>query len=204
MARITHQTKQRTRERLLEAAAWEFARAGLEGANVNEISLAAGLAKGTVYNYFASKEELFLSVIEEAAERAAAGALSVPAGASTRERLRRIFESDVQWVRESEPFARVLIPEALAGDPRLHPRIVAAAAPFIGRVEEILREGVERGDIRDDVPTEHLAVVFTGLGELLVLLHWGSGGMWPRLDQIPDLGVRLFLEGAAPRSPEGG
>jgi AcrR family transcriptional regulator len=196
MARITRETREETRNRLLEAAAFEFARAGLERANINEISVAAGLAKGTVYNYFDSKEDLFLAVIEEATERAAAGATAASLGASTRERLWMTLDSDVKWVIEDEPFAQVLIREALAADPRLHPRIVAAAAPFLSKVEGILREGVERGEIREDVPAARLALVFTGLGEFLLLLHWGSEGAWPRLEEIPDLGVRLFLEGA--------
>ena len=112
-----------------------------------------------------------------------------------------ILASDVGWVREHEAFAQVLIREALAADSRLHPRIVDAAAPFMGKVAQILRKGVERGEIRGDVPVERLAVVFTGLGELLLLLHWGSGGAWPKLEEIPDLGVRLFLEGTETRRP---
>ena len=75
MARLTQQAKSENRQRLLDAAAAEFARRGLEEANINEISLAAGFAKGTVYNHFDSKEALFLAVVEEACELAAAGAL---------------------------------------------------------------------------------------------------------------------------------
>src|SRR5436305_1017142 len=63
MSRVTADTKQATRARLLAAAAQEFARAGLERANVDAISLAAGYAKGTIYNYFAPKEELFLAAV---------------------------------------------------------------------------------------------------------------------------------------------
>jgi AcrR family transcriptional regulator len=45
---------------------------------VNRISVAAGLAKGTIYNYFPSKRELFLAVVEEASAQAAAGVGGVP------------------------------------------------------------------------------------------------------------------------------
>ena len=90
MSRVTADTKQATRARLLAAAAQEFARAGLERANVDAISLAAGYAKGTIYNYFASKEELFLAVVEEASAQAAA-ASPVPADAPTRERLAAVI-----------------------------------------------------------------------------------------------------------------
>lgn len=194
--RVSSEQKQAHRTRLLEAAAAEFAAAGVDGANVNRISLAAGLAKGTIYNYFPSKQDVFLAVVEEASTRAAAGAGAVPAEAPTGERLRAVLASDVEWVREHTDFARVLVREALAGDPRMYPEIVAAAAPFVARVAEIIATGVKRGEIRTDVDVDQLALWFSGLCELALTMHWGAG--WPELDAIPDLVTTLFLDGAAP------
>ena len=70
MARVTADTRKATRAKLLTAAAEEFGRAGLERANIDAISIAAGCGKGTIYNYFPSKEELFLAVVEEASAQA--------------------------------------------------------------------------------------------------------------------------------------
>ncbi|HUP14455.1 MAG TPA: TetR/AcrR family transcriptional regulator [Acidimicrobiia bacterium] len=198
--RVTVEQRETNRARLLEAAATEFARAGLDAANINEISLAAGFAKGTVYNHFPSKEALFLAVVEEACARAAGGAERPRSGAPTAERLRAILGSKVEWVREHEDFARVLVREVLTADPRFYPNILAAAAPFIESVLAILRDGVDRGEVRADLPVDQLALIFTGLGELALLQHWGSGGAWPTLEAIPDLVTGAFLEGAAPRA----
>ncbi len=203
MPRLTEQSKAENRGRLLAAAADEFARKGLEDANINEISLAAGFAKGTVYNHFPSKEALFLAVVEEACELAAAGARNVSTDAPTRERLCAALASDVEWARSHEAFARVLVREVLTPNPRLYPRVLEAAAPFISRVQEILADGVKRGEVRADVPVEELTLVFVGFGDLALIQHWGSGGAWPGLEQIPELITGLFLEGAAPR-PDGG
>ena len=74
-----------------------------------------------------------------------------------------------------------------------------AAGPFVGRVVEILRDGVERGEVRDDIQVERLALLFSGLCELTVSIHWGAGGGWPALDDIPGLVTTLFLDGAAER-----
>lgn len=197
--RVTAEQKEAHRTSLLEAAAAEFAEAGVDGANVNRISLAAGLAKGTIYNYFASKRELFLAVVEEASARAAAGATMVPSDAPTAQRLEAILESDVEWVRGHEAFARVLVREALAGDPRFQPELVRAAAPFVERVAEILADGLERGEVRDDVAVGELALLFSGTCELALSLHWGAGGGWPALEDIPKLVTSLFLSGATAR-----
>jgi AcrR family transcriptional regulator len=62
----TQPTKtQQTRARLLSAAAEVFAKAGYERASVDDIAQAAGLTKGAVYWNFASKEELFLALLQE-------------------------------------------------------------------------------------------------------------------------------------------
>src|SRR6266568_399155 len=121
MSRVTADVKQATRARLIAAAAQEFARAGLERANVDSISLAAGYAKGTIYNYFASKEDLFLAVVEEASRQAAA-ASATSAGAPARERLAAVLAGFCAWVSENDAFARVLVRECLMGTPGLYPR----------------------------------------------------------------------------------
>src|SRR5512133_2072684 len=118
MVRVTADTKKATRAKLLDAAALEFGRVGLERATIDAISLAAGYAKGTIYNYFASKEELFLAVVEAASAQAAAAA-SDSAGASARERLRGVLAAFCDWAREHEAFARVLVRECLIGTPAL-------------------------------------------------------------------------------------
>jgi len=59
------QIQNETRQKLLDAAACEFASYGFSGANINQISLAAGFAKGTIYNYFPSKRDLMLALIDE-------------------------------------------------------------------------------------------------------------------------------------------
>ena len=54
-----------TRERLVNAAVEEFAREGYDAANINRITQAAGVATGTIYNYFPSKKELMLAILSE-------------------------------------------------------------------------------------------------------------------------------------------
>ena len=54
-----------TRMRLVESAIEEFALEGYEGANINHITLNAGVATGTIYNYFHSKNDLMLAILTE-------------------------------------------------------------------------------------------------------------------------------------------
>jgi AcrR family transcriptional regulator len=199
MARVTTQSKTLTRERLIRAAAEYFARDGFDGASVDRISIEAGFAKGTLYNYFPSKESLFAAVIEEASRRAADLYAGHALGGTLRERLLSLAEADVQVLREEEAFTRVLVREAMSFRAETYPLIVRHLAPFLAVVEAALTDGVRRGEVRPDVPAPRLALVFTGLLSLHYVQHWGSGGEWPALDEIPELVVETFLNGAAPR-----
>ena len=58
------ETRVQTRERLLEAAAGVFSQRGFHDASVDEIAEEAGFSKGAVYSNFASKEELFMALLD--------------------------------------------------------------------------------------------------------------------------------------------
>jgi AcrR family transcriptional regulator len=192
MSRVTADTKQATRRRLLAAAAQEFARTGLERASIDAISLAAGYAKGTIYNYFPSKEELFLAVVEGASAQAAASS-PAPVDAPARQRLAAIIAGFCGWARQHDAFARVLVRECLMGTPGLYPRVILAEDPLIGALEAIVREGASRGQLRDDVPAGLLALAIAGLADLAMVEHWASDGARPALEEIPGLVLTLLL-----------
>ena len=200
MVRVTADVKQTTRVRLLAAAAQEFARAGFERANVDGVSLAAGYAKGTIYNYFPSKNELFLAVVEEASAQAATTA-PAPADASAWERLTATLAGFCSWAGQQDPLARVLVRECLMGTPGLYPRVIGAEWPLTAALEAIIADGMHDGELRGDVPADLLALAIAGLTDLALAQHWASDGTRPTLAEIPALVLTLLL---GPRRTESG
>ncbi len=192
MVRVTADVKETTRGRLIAAAAQEFARAGFERANVDGISLAAGYAKGTIYNYFPSKEELFLAVVEEASAQAAAAA-PASTDASAWERLTAILTGFCSWAEQQDPLARVLVRECLMGTPGLYPRVIGAEWPLTAELETIIAAGMQKGEIRSDMPAELLALAIAGLTDLALAQHWASDGTKPSLPEIPALVLTLLV-----------
>lgn len=190
--RKTSEAMQRTRERLLAAAADAFAQQGFERARIDEISLAAGCAKGTVYNYFASKEDLFVAVIEGASSVAAA--TTGPSDAPARERLTATLAGFCAWARDNDALARVFVRECLMGTPQLYPRVIGAEEPLRSAIEGILVDGVEQGEIRPDLPPATLAEAMLGLTDLALVQYWTSGAPVKELDRIPTLIVALVLD----------
>jgi AcrR family transcriptional regulator len=197
MVRVTANVKETTRARLLTAAAQEFARSGFERANVDTISLAAGYAKGTIYNYFPSKEELFLAVIEEASAHAVAARAA--RDGSAREQLTAALAGFCDWAREQDSLARVLVRECLMGTPGLYPRVISAEWPLTAQLEGIIEHGMRHGEFRSDLPADLLAAAVAGLTDLALAQHWASNGTRPSLAEIPALVLTLLLGPGAPR-----
>ena len=68
--RVSQQTKERTRAALLAAGAELFGERGFERATTRELAARAGIAVGTLFNYFPSKEALALELVRQAADEA--------------------------------------------------------------------------------------------------------------------------------------
>lgn len=65
--RVTAETKIETRRRILEAAEQLFAASGYEAGTTRDIADAAGIANGTLFNYFPNKEAVLAALVAEAA-----------------------------------------------------------------------------------------------------------------------------------------
>jgi AcrR family transcriptional regulator len=66
--RITQETKEKNRLKILDTAARLFLEQGFEKTTTRDISKACGMAKGTLFNYFSSKETLAMTMVAEAME----------------------------------------------------------------------------------------------------------------------------------------
>lgn len=148
------------RQRLLDAAVAVFAERGAD-AEVREIAERAGLAVGTVYNHFPSKEDLLAAVVEEAAsqfEAALQGALEEP---DEVEALRLFVR---RGLRVAERFGSVMA-AALEGQVPL-PRSAAhraRRAVLKRRIVELIQRGIDTGRFWPGVDAEVVAAMLTGV-----------------------------------------
>jgi AcrR family transcriptional regulator len=151
-----HKTEERdkvvseTRQRLLEAATQEFAREGYIGANIDSISKAAGFAKGTIYNYFASKRALMLALIEEiAAYHLDYITVRVLEEDDPARRLERFFEAGFAYVTENLAAGTVMINNIYGPDTEFKEAMFAAYRPMFDLVgRDIIAAGMQQGIFR--------------------------------------------------------
>jgi AcrR family transcriptional regulator len=187
--RLTAAARDANRAALLDAGAREIAAHGLAGARIDDISLAAGLAKGTVYNHFESKDALFRAILVEACAMADDSADRVPRDGPPAERLAAFVAVNLEWAAARPALATVFARELLAGDPETQAFLLEAAADCVQTVAEILA-----GNVRDNLPPERLAVAFMCHANLLLGHHNATG--WPSVEELPMLAASLFLDGA--------
>src|SRR5437868_7362857 len=100
------------RERILAAAERIFARHGFFAARVSEIAKEAGVADGTIYLYFKSKDDLLISLFEDRMERINQNLRDAIASESNaRDRLKRVIRLHLELVQQNRHMAEVVCVE---------------------------------------------------------------------------------------------
>jgi len=154
------QRKERTHRRLLEEAERLFRNQGFDAVTVEEIAVAADVAKGTFFNYFESKEcllgELLYSRIQSL--------LNAPPAPEARadERIRLLFQTLWEELKLYRHLARRMFAHAMA-HPRpeyLHPNQPTAALTLAGLILEGQAQGVFRPDINAELAGALLITYF--------------------------------------------
>jgi AcrR family transcriptional regulator len=151
------------RERLLRAAAREFADRGYAGASSESISRRAGMSKATFYEHFANKEECMLALFDMGAELVqdamAEAARNAPVG-DARERLRAGTRAFLGALAEHPEFAQTLLVEIIGAGPRAAQRRDQILQAFAGVVDAENAAAARRGLMgRLSSPHDSFAVV---------------------------------------------
>lgn len=161
-----------TRERLLDAARALIEKDGYAAASVLQVAERAGVAAGTLYRHFDSKEQLFVEVFrmvcarEERAMLAAGDALGAGGSDSAIARLEEVLSTFARRALRNPRLAWALLAEPV--DPRVDAERLAYRARYTRFVAESLRAAIAAGEIPAlDVEFTAAAVV-GGCGAALV------------------------------------
>jgi AcrR family transcriptional regulator len=95
---------------ILEAARRVFAAAGFEGASVDDVARAAGVAKGTVYLYYPSKEAIYRAAVRQGLEALVEELRrQVEAAPTLREKVRAFVETKVAYFDRNRDFFKIYL-----------------------------------------------------------------------------------------------
>lgn len=156
------------KEQILQAALEVFSEKGYHKAKIEDIAQCAGIGKGTVYEYFSSKEQLFQAMLKEGvAQLNEALILELKNQDTIKGKLTTFVRKNVEMFVHHRPLARIAIMEtAIIGDD-FRRWLIEMHNDRIQLIEEIIIEGVKLGKIRT-VNTKIAARLFYGgLGVLM-------------------------------------
>lgn len=139
--RISEQAKQETRVRILEKGAELFIDKGFEATTTRDIALAVGLAAGTMFNYFPSKETLAMTMVTEALNQGKEDFQRRRTGdEELSEELFLFIASGLRRLQALRPFLGPVLERSLSPFPRKTVCLEgeAARSGHIGSVQEII------------------------------------------------------------------
>jgi TetR/AcrR family fatty acid metabolism transcriptional regulator len=175
--------KKKSREKkkilIIEAAARVFARKGFNGTVIQDIATEAGIGKGTIYEYFESKNDLFFSVFEWLfAELAGSARVRVSTLAGTASaKLEALSDSLTRAAVELQDYFSLFMEFwAASGASPNRDRFKAFFQQFYdefrGLVINILKDGMDRHEFRTDLDPKSIAAVLVGSWDGLLLQTW--------------------------------
>lgn len=187
------------REAILRAAIDVFANRGYFNAQVADVARSAGVAAGTVYLYFRSKDDLLISIFERGMKEALAeGRALVADVADPRERLRRFARMHLVRIGRDRNAAIVFQVELRQSTKFMERFSSTLLRDYLGLIRETITDGQRRGLLRADLnATVAAKMLFGALDEMATNWILSKRRYSPVADA--DAVVDLFLNGAQPR-----
>ena len=168
------QNKQTIRNRIVKAALNLFQTKGFDGTTTRAIARKAGIAEGTVFNYFRTKEDIALYFFEQEVGHAVATVRDNPKlrKAPLEEKLFALVESQLEYLAPYERFIGAALLHALKPSSPLGPfshRAMELRHRYLGFVEELIEESIPR---HKQNPLGFLAPEVFWIYYLGTLLYW--------------------------------
>jgi len=131
------------------AAVRVFAREGFYRARMETVAHEAGVAVGTIYNYFKSKQEILLSIFQAEFDEQMplfdelqASNLPIP------DQIKQILDGHFCLLRKRKKLARVLLQERFNPGTEFTDKLIGFHRQAVKRIEELIEKGIEQGWVR--------------------------------------------------------
>jgi TetR/AcrR family fatty acid metabolism transcriptional regulator len=204
-------TEQR-KTQILTAAAKVFAAKGFERATIANIAREAGIAEGSIYNYFKNKGDLLVSIPRQVVEppvesiSAAMQMIGTRAAQSPNEVLTTIASNLVSTIRQNAQVFRILVSALPSMKQATREKYLNHVVPYAtGTLEDFFRLQIRQGVFRKDSNPRILARAFVGMFFPFVmlreLLQVEEKAVWT-YDQVIAEVVPLFVRGVLAEPPE--
>lgn len=187
-----------TRQKLYEAAVTLIAEQGFSSTTVEEIAERAGVAKGTVYYNFASKNELFEELLRHGvglltAELRRAADETAERGGSRVDALDAMIRAGLVFIDRYPAFTQLYVAELWRTNRAWQSTLLVVREQAVAVVENTLRQGVEEGELSAEIDIKLTAAALVGM-VLVAALDWQAFQSERSLDEV-HAALSLLLQG---------
>ena len=197
-AQVREARREAYREAILDAAVGLFAERGFPTIKMSDIAKAAGVAKGTLYNYFDDKEEVFAALAERGRQHFLDGMDAAMAPTEGWARLEALIRYMLGFLAQNRALVRIYV-EATGLDPRskADPGRLDGELAVRQRMSDCLADLAAAGEIRSDFPLDLLVTMLAGSIDACAKASVDLCGAKP-LEVRADLLIEVFRKGVVP------
>jgi AcrR family transcriptional regulator len=192
--------RRKRRQELLTAATRVFARLGYRAASISDIIAAAGVARGTFYLYFESKQDILLAVVDELREQQKVFIAqlseeeSLTTHANLREQTRQGFLAWLRFYDQRRDALKILLREANLIDVDLEPKRAEVRRGVVDYLSKRIRRLQRQGMYQREISPEVVSHFLIGMIDEIALSYLQKGNR-PDLQWLAEQCVRFELDG---------
>ena len=189
------------RESIIQAAIEVFSRKDFKGASISEIAQKAGVADGTIYQYFKNKEDLFFSIpIEKTKEFRSQLELHLEGISGAFNKLRKFVWYFLYFFKTNPEYGRILMLEMRVSKSFVKTKTYAFLKQSVSPALDIIAEGQKEGLIRTDVDIYILRHLVLGTLEHMVSRWLLKGEKYDLLEHHQEVS-RILIDGLKATQP---
>ena len=182
-------------QQIIDAAVRVFARYGFYNSRVSDIAREAGIASGTIYLYFKTKDEILVTLFREkmagfvsALRKEISGEADAPA------KLRRLVRLHFETLEARPDLAEVVQLELRQGQKFFRGACAHEISTYFDLIGSVLEEGVAAGLFRPGLPVKVATKMLFGAMDQLTT-SWVLGKRGYRLADAAEPVANIFLRG---------
>ena len=139
----------KTKRKIFETSMKLFAEKGYDATSIEEITATVGVAKGTLYYHFASKEEIFNFLIEEGIKLLQISVdIKTAKHSNYIDKIKAIVLIQIKIVAKYENIITIILSQFWGTEQR-NKKCQNLVYEYIGQIEKIVQEGIEKGEIKE-------------------------------------------------------
>jgi TetR/AcrR family fatty acid metabolism transcriptional regulator len=184
-------------QQIIDAAIRVFARAGYYNSRVSDIAREAGIASGTIYLYFKTKDEILVTLFREKMAEWVAHVRKEIAGVTDPvARIRRLVALHFTVLEANPALAEVVQVELRQGHKFFRGASAHEVSAYFDLIGSVLEEGVASGQLRNDLPIKVATKVLFGAMDQ-VATSWVLGKRAYRLVDAAEAVAAIFIKGVS-------